>query len=582
MVDLKAKPFFLNEKELQWVEDTISSMSLDEKLSQLFVLLKGVPGADEEQIRTLMETAKPGGMRWQGGDKETVARQNALFQQYSKVPVFIAGNCDDGGNGVLPKEGTFVATAAEAGASEGTETAYHIGYVAGKEASAIGVNWMFNPVADVYRNWRNTIVNTRSFGSDPDKVTDCVRAYIRGIKDANPNMACTCKHFPGDGWDELDPHNSPAFNGASVEDWMQSYGKVYKTMIDEGLETVMTGQISFPAWSRRVNPGVKDSELMPASLAPELLQSLLREELGFNGLIISDASHMIGMAGVMARKDAVPRCIAAGCDMFLFANDFEEDLGYLRAGLESGIVTEERLNDALYRVLGLKAHLKLYDGKARIPDPALLEEVGCEEHRRYTAEAADRSVTLVKDTRGYLPIDPAKKKNALLVYVRSTPNSKGDSGDGVRSIITEELERVGFTVTQCPSFYDLEQQNGVHPMNFVRMMQLGPREAFKAAYDTVFVFINVKGYAQRNVERLAWSSGHSKEMLWYTEEVPTVGVSLNYTNHLADTANIHCFVNAYGPNRENIRAAVEKIVGRSAFRGTADDSVFCGRWDTRL
>ena len=582
MVDLKAKPFYLNDDEISWVEDTIASMSLDEKLSQLFVLLKGIPGADEGMIRELMESARPGGMRWQGGDKLTVARQNSLFQQYSRVPVFIAGNCDDGGNGVLPQEGSFVATAAEAGASEGVETAYRIGYVAGREARAIGVNWMFNPVADVYKNWRNTIVNTRSFGSDPDKVVACCRAYIRGIKDAAPHMACTCKHFPGDGWDELDPHNSPAYNGDTVEDWMESYGKVYRTMIDEGLETVMTGQISFPAWSRKVNPDIKDSEILPASLAPELLEGLLRKELGFNGLIISDASHMIGMAGVMARRDAVPRCIAAGCDMFLFANDFAEDLGYLRAGYEQGVVTEERLSDALHRVLGLKARCRLYDEKRRGPDPALLDEVGSEQFRRYAAEAADRGVTLVKDTRGLLPIDVKEKNRALLVYVRSTPNSKGDRGDGVRERITGELERVGFTVSQCESFYDLENAQGPHPMNFVRMMQLGPREEFKKKYDVVFVFINIKGYAQRNVERLAWSSGHSREMLWYTEEVPTVGVSLNYTNHLADAANIHTFINAYGPNCENIRAAVEKIVGLSKFHGTADESVFCGRWDTRL
>ena len=582
MVDLKAKPFYLDDEQLRWVEDTIASMTLDEKLSQLFVLLKGVPGVDEAQIKSLMETARPGGMRWQGGDKKTVALQNTLFQKYSRIPVFVAGNCDDGGVGVLPKEGTFVATAAEAGASAGVETAYRMGYVAGREASAIGVNWMFNPVADVYKNWRNTIVNTRSFGSDAGRVTECVRAYIRGIKDANPHMACTCKHFPGDGWDELDPHLSPAHNEATVEDWMQSYGLVYKTMIDEGLEAVMTGQISLPAWSRRVRPGIRNEEILPASLAPELLQDLLRGELGFNGLIISDASHMIGMAGVMARRDAVPKAIAAGCDMFLFANDFREDLGYLRAGYVSGVVTEERLSDALHRVLGLKAHLKLYDNTVRYPDPKLLDEVGCAQFRQYTAEAADRGVTLVKDTRALLPIDTKKKNRALLIYVRSTPNSKGDSGDGVRERIAEELKRVGFTVTQCPSFYDRENTEGVNPMNFVRMMMMDKREDFKKKYDVVFVFINVKGYAQKNVERMSWSSGHSMELPWYTEEVPTVGVSLNYTNHLVDVANIHTFINAYGPNTENIRAAAEKIAGLSAFHGTADDTVFCGRWDTRL
>ena len=180
----------------------------------------------------------------------------------------------------------------------------------------------------------------RDFGSDPDRVIECVRAYIRGIKDAAPHMACTCKHFPGDGWDELDPHISPAHNEAGAEEWLESYGRVYRTMIDEGLETVMTGQISLPAMSRRLRPGIRNEEILPASLAPELLGDLLRGELGFNGLIISDASHMIGMSGVMARSEAVPRCIAAGCDMFLFANDFEEDLGYLKAGYERGIVTE--------------------------------------------------------------------------------------------------------------------------------------------------------------------------------------------------------------------------------------------------
>ena len=114
------------------------------------------------------------------------------------------------------------------------------------------------------------------------------------------------------------------------------------------------------------------------------------------------------------------------------------------------------------------------------------------------------------------------------------------------------------------------------------MMQPGRREDFRAKYDVVFVFVNIKGYAQRNVERLSWSSGHSMEMTWYNEEVPTVGVSLNYTNHLADLANIHTFINAYSPCRENIRAAAEKIAGRSPFRGKAEETVFCGRWDTRL
>ena len=580
MVDLKAKPFYLTDEQVAWVEKTMGEMSLDEKIGQLFILLKAEPGVNEEKIQKTLEQFHQGGLRWQGGDKKTVYEQNRAYQKYAKIPLVIAGNCDDGGSGVLP-EGTFVATAAEAGAGEGTETAYHIGYVAGKEAASIGVNWMFNPVADVYKNWRNTIVNTRSFGSDTDKVIENVRAYIKGIKDAAPNMACTCKHFPGDGMDELDPHLSLAHNELSVEEWEASYGRVYRTMIDEGLESIMIGQITLPDMQRKLRPGIQDADIMPATLAPELLQDLLREDMKFNGVIVSDASHMIGMAGVMERKKAVPACIAAGCDIFLFANDVAEDIQYMKDGIADGILTEERIDEAVCRILGMKAHLGLMDGY-KFPEEDGLNVVGCEKHRAFTKEAADRCVTLVKDTAHLLPIDPRKKKRALLVFSQNIPNSKGYGGNPTRAVVTEELERAGFEVEQCPNFYDLEVENGVDFMNHIHMMQIGPREEYKKKYDVIFLFIHAAGYAQQNEVRLNWSCSHSMEMPWYTEEVPTVAVSLNYTTHLIDIARIHTYINAYGTNRENIRAAVEKICGMSGFHGTADETVFCGRWDTRL
>lgn len=582
MVDLTAKPFYLNEKQIQWVEDTIANMTQEEKLGQLFVLLKAQPGVNEAQIHASVELSHQGGLRWQGGDRNQVYEQSRLYQQYSKVPLLIAANCDDGGSGCLP-EGTFVATAAEAGAGEGTETAYHMGLVAGREASSIGCNWMFNPIVDIYMNWRNTIVNTRSFGGNADKVIENARAYIRGIKDANANMACCAKHFPGDGVEELDQHLALGVNDLSVEAWNAGFRKVYQTLIDEDLESIMVGHIALPEMSRKLRPGIRDEEIMPATLAPELLTDLLRGEMGFNGVLITDASHMVGLTAMARRCDAIPGAIAAGCDMILFANDVEEDISFLRAGVESGVVTEERLSDALHRVLGLKAKLHLHDAESLVPDPALKDRwVGCEEHKNYTAQAADHCVTLVKDTQKLLPLNPNEKKRAYLVYVQSTPTSKGYSGDPTKQVIVEELERAGFRVDICPNYHDLEVENGVSPMNFVKMLDHRSRKSFIDAYDVVFLFVNVKGYAQENNVRLRWSCNHSCELPWYHLEVPTVGVSLNYTNHLIDLPQLHTFVNAYGSNRANIRAAIEKICGKSEFKGVAEDTVFCGRWDTRL
>ena len=136
MVDLKAQPFSLDDAQIKWVEDTISSMTLDEKVGQLFVLMRG--SLDPEEIKKTVENYHQGGLRWQGGDREQVYAQNRCYQENSKIPMFVACNCDNGGDGVL-KDGTFIATAAGAGASKDTTAAYYQGLVAGREASALGM-----------------------------------------------------------------------------------------------------------------------------------------------------------------------------------------------------------------------------------------------------------------------------------------------------------------------------------------------------------------------------------------------------------------------------------------------------------
>lgn len=578
MVDLRQKPFYLDDEGVQWVEDTIASMPLEEKVGQLFVQMRHSP--EPEAIKRTLASYHQGGLRWQGGDRKAVYEQNKTYQENSRIPLLIAANCDNGGDGCL-SDGTFVATAAEAAAGGGTQTAYDMGYVAGREASCVGVNWMFNPCADIFMNWRNTIVNTRAFGDTADQVIQNIRAYIEGIHQSN--IACCCKHFPGDGVEERDQHLVLGVNDLSVEEWDATFRKVYQTMIDEGLESIMVGHIALPAMSRKLRPGIKEEDIMPATLAPELLTDLLRGELGFNGLVITDASHMAGIACMEKRSVAVPKAIASGCDMFLFSNDMAEDFGYMMDGVKNGVITEERLGDALHRILGLKARLKLYKPENLVPDPGLKEEiVGCEEHLRLAEEAAQRCVTLVKDTRHNLPIDPSKQKRARLVYIQSTPTSKAYKGDPVKNLVVEELENAGFVVDVAPNFHDLEVEKGPSPANMMTMMECGRMEDFRAKYDVVFLVINVKGYAQENNVRLRWSCNHSSELPWYATEVPTIGISLNYTNHLIDVPQVRTFVNAYGCNRASIRAAIEKICGRSEFTGTASDTVFCGKWDTRL
>lgn len=573
MVDLKAKPFCLDDESLRWVEDTIAGMSVEEKIGQLFIGMNYLH--TKEHYDSMINVFHISAIRWQGGDLGEIYDQNRYYQEQSRIPILIAANCEAGGNGAV-KEGTLVATPAACAASS-PEVAYRMGQVAGKEAKAIGCNWSFAPVSDVLLNWRNTIVNTRAFGDDPDNIIACATAYMKGMWESG--IACCTKHFPGDGSEERDQHLVLGCNDLSVEQWDNTYGKVYKALFDAGLESVMVGHICLPSYSRLLRPGIRDEDIKPATISPELLQDLLRDRLGFNGLVMTDASHMAGLSTAATRREQVVGAIASGCDLFLYFNVPEEDFTYMLEGYENGEITEQRLSDALHRILGLKAKLGL--DRLVFPEKEGLSVVGCKEHHDVAAWAANRSVTLVKDTQKALPIDVSKKKRCKLYFVESAPVSVLDGTDRAKGIVVEELERVGFEVTSHTDYYEMECEK-MDNLNRFRVMQTESVEEFKKKYDVVFMFINMKGYAQENNVRVRWSASHSNELPWFVREVPTVGVSLNYTNHLIDVPMLKTFINAYAPTREYIRAAIEKIVGVSEFEGKANELVWCDRWETKL
>lgn len=580
MVNLKEKPFYLTDGDIQWVEDTIGRMSEEEKIGQLFIMLDRKK--DRKEARYMIDHYHIGGCRYQNEPAERIYEQNRFYQENSRIPLLIACNCDSGGSGAC-SDGTYIATAAACGASATRQTAWDTGYVSGAEATAVGCNWDFGPVCDLLFNWRNTIINTRAYGKEPQEVLENCRAYIDGVRQSQ--MAVCCKHFPGDGVEELDQHLVMGVNTLDCDTWDATFGVVYKSLIDEGIQSIMAGHIALPAYSKKLCPGIADEEIMPATLSKELLTGLLRGKLKFNGLILTDASHMAGMTAKAPRREQVPGAIAAGCDMFLFFNDAEEDFEYMMDGYRRGIITKERLDDALHRILGLKAALKLHEKKGcggfAAPAEGLLA-VGCERHLEMARRAADETITLVKDTEHHLPIAPETHRRVYAYIISSPPVSRGNQPDPVREVVRQELEAMGYEAHIHDSYYDLILKEGISPQAELKSVSAGKVEEFKKRYDAVFVFINMKGYAQENNVRLGWSIGHSSEIPWYVKEVPAVFISLNYTNHLLDVPMAKTFINAYAPTREVIHQTLLKVAGKSEFKGSYDDNVFCGRWDTRL
>ena len=196
-------------------------------------------------------------------------------------------------------------------ASANPVNAYRLGAIAGKEAQAVGCNWAFSPICDLDMNFRNPITNVRTFGSDQETVISFVKEQLKGLKEYG--VAAAVKHFPGDGVDERDQHLVSSVNSLSVEEYDKTYGTIWQEVVNAGTLSIMVGHILQPAYSKHFNPELKDEDILPATLSKEILGGLLRGKLGFNGMIVTDATPMIGFNTPMRRADAVPKALAAGC-----------------------------------------------------------------------------------------------------------------------------------------------------------------------------------------------------------------------------------------------------------------------------
>ena len=274
-----------------------------------------------------------------------IRRRIYCFQQHAKIPMLIASDLDRGAFNMI-SDGTQYGHEMLLAASGDPQMAYRGAKILGEECCAVGANWNFGPVADIDFNPFNPITNVRTFGSDPDTVRDFALASCRGMREGGI-LPCG-KHFPGDGVDSRDQHFLSSVNSLSVKEWDETYGKVYQALIDDGLETIMTVHIMQPAYTREFSPDTPDEDILPGSLSEELNIRLLREKMGFNGLLVTDSSSMAGFVDALPRSVAVPTSIAHGADVFLFSRDLEEDFDSMKAGYEQGILDRKstRLNSS--------------------------------------------------------------------------------------------------------------------------------------------------------------------------------------------------------------------------------------------
>ena len=591
MVNLKAKPYNLSAADIAWVESTIAGMTAEEKVGQLFWQLTA--GTSEEYLKELMEKYHLGGCRYNAMPGKMVLAQNRTLQKYAKVPVFIACNPEQGGNGVCP-DGTFVSSQVKLGATGKTEYAQAMGRVSGAQIKATGCNMAFAPVVDITYNWECEEVLARAYGNDPALVAAMGKAFMEGLHETD-GVYCCAKHFPGNGQDYRDAHVSNNVNHFAHDEWMATYGHVYKTLIDHGLDAIMGGHILMPEYMQELDPATTADTIMPATLNKAIMTDLLRGELGFNGMVVTDASHMVGMTNRMQRKDMLPAAINAGCDMFLFFNDPEEDYGFMLEAYKNGVISEERMVEALTRILGLKAAKGLHKkspeelcGTDEALDAALQEP----EFKAIAPAISRDCLTLVKyKDEGVLPLDPNKTKRVMIVHIKGAPNplmalaamAMGNAANQKTPAekLRDRLIEKGFDAHIYVSPLDKIQQMiaaGEKPSLNLYFAGKNAIADFTAENDLVISLLDVA-----NGHPAFGLSKGGGEIPWYVHELPVIGISVNKPTMLADVPMLRTYINAYDSNDDTMDALVDALVtGPEAFKGTDPIDSYCGMFDTHM
>lgn len=544
-MNLHEKPFYLNDTQIKWVNEQLASLTNRQKVGQLFCVMGG-DYAGEERLR-LVEEYGVGGVLFRPAPSKDIRAWYDAMDKKAAVPLLKAANLEEGGYGAI-SDGTMFGYPMTVAATDDMEMVKKFAAVCAAEAMSVGINITFSPVSDIDMNYLNPITNVRTYGSDPDRVREMCRTYVETLQSFG--MSACAKHFPGDGVDYRDQHLHPTYNSLSAEDWYASYGQIYKTLIDGGLMSVMVGHIVQPHVAREINPTLTDEELLPASQSVELLQGILRGRLGFNGVIFSDATIMGGYCMTMERAKAIPLSIACGCDMLVFSTNFYEDYQCMLRGLENGLLTQERLDEAVTRILALKARVCFTKTPDRLPPSHTWRE-----------ECADKSVTLVKSKDEILPISPERFPHIRLIILGNDVTIDGS----LTKMAVDKLSSEGFQVELYDPYAD----------DLHGSMDLPPDRL-------TLYFANLTQASNQTVVRINWCPKHALDIPRFIFEEHSVMVSFANPYLLQDVPRIRTYINAYTATESTVDAVISKLLGKSAFKGVSPVDPFCGLLDTRL
>ncbi len=342
----------LTNEQQAWVDATLTGMTLEQCAGQLLCPMD--IRATTESWLELLDQVPLGSIFIRSMPGEELRRLLAAVQEKSAIPIVVAADLEHGAQAITDV-GTVFPWPMAAGAANDVTLMRKMGQATAVEARYHGLHWTFGPVMDLNLNFNNPITNVRAMGDDPDRVIALGVPLIEALQ-MDGRLAATAKHFPGDGVDDRDHHIVGSVNTLPVEQWRATFGRVFKAAVEAGVLAVMPGHISLPDYQGYAHA---PDDAPPATLSRDLLDGLLRRELGFDGLIVSDASPMIGLQSRVSSEASVVQSIDAGIDMYLFP-DPVDDYRRILAAVSTSALSEDRIREAARRVLEFKARLNLH------------------------------------------------------------------------------------------------------------------------------------------------------------------------------------------------------------------------------
>ena len=409
----------------------LSNMTLDEKIAQMIMVrvsgkFYNNPSYSYDSIKELIQDYKVGGIIMFYADIHGAFHNINLFQSWADIPLLVGSDYERGlgqwmdGGTLFPSNMAIAATRVE-------KNAYKQGEIIAKEAKSLGVHAVFAPVLDINNNPNNPIINLRSYSDSPDIVSKFGVNFIEGIQDQGV-IACA-KHFPGHGDTDIDSHTSLPTIHVDKKTLYENELFPFKAAVNNNVKMIMAGHLIVPS----LDPSHK-----PTTHSERILTGVLRKDLGFKGIVITDAMEMGALSSNISNDESVIRTIEAGSDIVLLPIDAISSIKAIKRAVKDGRISEKRIDESVERILKAKEDVGLFN-KQGFPDWSNIENlVGSSEHKRYAKKITAESITLVKDDKKTIPLKP-EKINKLSYIVLSTDDNTKDylkkfSRDIVRTV----------------------------------------------------------------------------------------------------------------------------------------------------